>query len=337
MDLIQSIILIILVTVLAFYFILFLVGWFKYNWVRRLSFFKIIFLPKRWQPHIFAKIIADYQYLSSLNRVSHARKKLMAFYVDAFWLPVFLIVLLWLFFWPWNKYLDLKPYPKSFEPVTSSNLDWESIRQTALNRTTITNFRKAKKKLYPIYAKLNLERTFYCDCKYSRKKPDLASCGVTPKKDVKRMNRTEAEHVMPISLLGHTLDCWSNGGRRNCGKVDDFFKRAEGDLHNLVPALGEVNGNRSNYPPVEEIVGEARKYGDCDVEIHKKQFEPPPHRRGDIARAYLYMWKIYNTPLTNDDVKMFQAWHQEDPPDADERQIHEAKTQIQGNVNPYYE
>ena len=37
----------------------------------------------------------------------------------------------------------------------------------------------------------------------------------------------------------------------------------EADLHNLVPAIGEINGDRSNFT-FEHIDGEERVYGACD-------------------------------------------------------------------------
>jgi hypothetical protein len=36
------------------------------------------------------------------------------------------------------------------------------------------------------------------------------------------------------------------GGRKNCATNDAVFRQAEGDLNNLVPAVGEVNADRSN-------------------------------------------------------------------------------------------
>jgi len=268
--------------------------------------------------------------LNKLGRNTEAIKVLKTYKGAAFWLIPCLFIPLWFFGSPSPP--TKPPIAIPSEPIE----DWEQIKYIALNRTSVATFPKAKRKLYPMYKQLGLETTFYCGCEYSNKKPNLSSCGVRPKKDIKRMGRTEVEHIMPISFLGHTLECWDNGGRKNCGRVDQFFKRAEGDLHNLVPALGEVNGNRSNYPPVENIIGEQRNYGSCDVEISRKKFEPPENVRGDIARAYLYMWKVYNAPLKQNDVAMFLRWNQNDKPTEDEVIIHEAKSRIQGNRNPYY-
>ena len=45
-----------------------------------------------------------------------------------------------------------------------------------------------------------------------------------------------------------------------------LFRYMEADLYNLQPAIGEVNGLRSNYS-MEMIPGEKREFGACDVEI----------------------------------------------------------------------
>lgn len=60
----------------------------------------------------------------------------------------------------------------------------------------------------------------------------------------------------------------------------------EADLHNLVPAVGELNGDRSNYR-MAVISGEDRTYGACDFEIDssRKVVEPMAETRGDIART----------------------------------------------------
>jgi deoxyribonuclease-1 len=58
-------------------------------------------------------------------------------------------------------------------------------------------------------------------------------------------------------------------------------------MYNLVPAIGEINGLRSNYS-YAMIPGEKRKFGKCDMEIEGRKSEPPPDKRGNIARTYSY-------------------------------------------------
>lgn len=71
-------------------------------------------------------------------------------------------------------------------------------------------------------------------------------------------------------------------GRKCCTRrgVDPAFMEAHNDLHNLLPAGGELNGDRSNHPfgAVDE---EPRAYGECDFEVggRPKVAEPPTSAR----------------------------------------------------------
>lgn len=67
----------------------------------------------------------------------------------------------------------------------------------------------------------------------------------------------------------------------------------ESDLYNLVPAVGEINGLRSNYS-FAMIPGEKREFGACDMEMKDRKAEPPPEVKGDIARTYYYMHWAYS-------------------------------------------
>lgn len=91
-----------------------------------------------------------------------------------------------------------------------------------------------------------MEEDFYCGCKYTEKEIDLASCGYVPRKNETRAKKLEWEHVVPAWTLGHQRQCWQDGDRKNCTTTDLVFQQAEGDLNNLLPAVGEVNGDRGN-------------------------------------------------------------------------------------------
>lgn len=188
--------------------------------------------------------------------------------------------------------------------------------------------------------------SFYCSCTYSLKKkspdskkkklaPDWKSCGYEPRKQPKRASRIEWEHVMPAHHFGKHLQCWKDGGRKACRK-DPVFKQMESDMHNLVPAVGEVNGDRSNYK-YGMIPDEKRAYGQCDVEIDFKAkiAEPAPNLRGDIARIYLYMSDRYGTRLSSQQRKLMLAWSKQDPVDAWERRKNLKVVRTQGNANKY--
>jgi deoxyribonuclease-1 len=183
---------------------------------------------------------------------------------------------------------------------------------------TPSSFRSAKKAAVKIYH--NHKTTFYCGCDIEWKgkkgagKPDLASCGYEVRKQVKRSNRTEWEHVVPAWQFGHQLQCWQDGKRKNCSKNSPNFKTMESDLHNLVPAIGEVNGDRSNYR-FSNWNGIPSQYGHCPmiVDFKKRQVQPPVRSRGAIARTYLYMSNRYDINLSKSQKRLMQAWNNSYP------------------------
>ena len=210
----------------------------------------------------------------------------------------------------------------------------------------VISFSSAKKQMVKIYQANPNASTFYCACniKWTGKKgmPDSESCGYTPRNELtkkgnvnKRAKRIEWEHVMPAFRFGSQLQCWQNGGRKACKKVK-AFKQMEGDLHNLVPAVGELNADRSNYR-FGMIEGEKRRYGQCDfeVEFKAKKAEPPEAVRGDIARTYFYMADRYGLKLSKSQRKLLGVWDRSDPVDNWERERNQAIDEIQGNGNSY--
>ena len=62
----------------------------------------------------------------------------------------------------------------------------------------------------------------------------------------------------------------------------------QADMFNLYPAIGEVNGRRSNYS-MAIIKGEKREFGKCDVEIKNKKVEPKESiKRRDCKNISVY-------------------------------------------------
>ncbi|MDU7374117.1 MAG: endonuclease, partial [Klebsiella michiganensis] len=120
---------------------------------------------------------------------------------------------------------------------------------------------------------------FYCGCKinWQGKKGviDLESCGYKVRKNENRASRVEWEHVVPAWQFGHQRQCWQDGGRKNCAK-DPEYRKMESDMHNLQPAVGEVNGDRANFMYSQWNGGEGQ-YGQCamKVDFKDKVAEPP--------------------------------------------------------------
>ncbi len=181
--------------------------------------------------------------------------------------------------------------------------------------------------------------SFYCGCTiaWQGKKgiPDLASCGYHIRKSALRANRIEWEHVVPAWEFGHQRQCWQNGGRKNCEK-DAGYRQMENDLHNLQPAVGEVNGDRGNFQYGQWRGGEGQ-YGQCAMKIdfRNKLAEPPARARGAVARTYFYMRDRYQLHVSRQQTQLFEAWDRLYPVTPWECKRNRRIEAVQGNANPY--
>jgi len=181
--------------------------------------------------------------------------------------------------------------------------------------------------------------SFYCGCRitWQGKKgiPDLASCGYQVRKNADRANRIEWEHVVPAWQFGHQRQCWQNGGRKNC-EQDEVYREMETDLHNLEPAIGEVNGDRGNLM-YNQWNGSEKQYGQCEMKIDfkNKMVEPPERARGPIARTYFYMRDRYHLTISRQQTQLFEIWNQQYPVTQWECTRDNRIAQVQGNHNPY--
>lgn len=214
-----------------------------------------------------------------------------------------------------------------------------------------SSFANAKKKAeQEVY--FDRSSTFYCGCDFVFDDVDdkdqdgnlhetmiyPESCGYEPRnpitkkgKDNARVSRIEWEHIVPAHVIGGHLPQWkdpknfpechkSNGkyltGRKCAYKSNSAFKRGHDDLNNLVPAVGELNGDRSNYS-FAIIEGEKRTYGQCNFEVDfkVKTTEPPENVRGNIARTYFHMAKEHAAKIDDTSLKLFKEWDKLDPID----------------------
>lgn len=156
--------------------------------------------------------------------------------------------------------------------------------------------------------------SFYCGCPitWTGKKgiPDLDQCGYKVRKQQVRASRIEWEHVVPAWQFGHQLQCWQKGGRKNCARNDAQFKFMEADLHNLTPAIGEVNGDRAHYSFSQWNGSRGVSYGQCEMQVNFKGKEvmPPERARGMIARIYFYMSDKYPFKLSRQQHQLMSAW-----------------------------
>ena len=210
------------------------------------------------------------------------------------------------------------------------------------------SFNRSKKTLqHQVY--IDYMVTFYCNCPFDEKKKVQPCDTYTPKNDSKRAKRIEWEHIVPAAHFGQSFTEWREGhpdcvdskgktfkGRNCASKVTMPYRYMESDMYNLVPAIGEVNGLRSNYR-FDMITGEKRDFGACDMEIDSsaKIAEPPENVRGDIARTYKYMNQVYpgHGIIGGASEKLFDAWDRQDPVDAWECERTKRIEKIQGNEN----
>jgi len=150
-----------------------------------------------------------------------------------------------------------------------------------------------------------------------------------------RAKRIEWEHIMPAHNLGKHLSCWKEGGRKAC-KKDKIFRIMTSDMHNLVPAIGEINNDRSNFRFGAEKV-RVGQYGECEfqVDFKRKRAYVKDDIKGDIARIYFYMSDRYNINLSKQERKLFKVWNKEDPISEWEIIKNDRVFKIQGNSNSY--
>ena len=215
---------------------------------------------------------------------------------------------------------------------------------------TASSFGAAKDLLYERIYRGHRE-TFYCGCDYNgRERTALGSCGLERYAGQTRADRVEAEHVFPASQFGNYRKCWRSpasfpdckqadgdviSGRDCCQRVDPVFTAAHNDLHNLVPAVGLINGQRSNHN--WGMVSGGERYGACEIRIDAsiRRVQPPDAVRGDIARIMLYMQDTYGFRLSRQDQQLYRAWNNADPPDAWEIERDKRITRVQGKGNAY--
>lgn len=212
----------------------------------------------------------------------------------------------------------------------------------------IQSFTKAKRILMrEIYR--GHQKTFYCGSQYTQGKYVIHDNGYIPKRKSKRARRLEWEHIVHLDSFGYKFSEWRDGHPRcldsrgrpfkgpNCAeKMNIKFRFMQCDLYNLVPAIGEIRGLRSNYS-YGMVQGEKTGFGNCDIEIAYNEVEPPAEVRGDIARIYFYMdwaYPAYDL-IDKENLKLFKTWDQKDPIDEWECQRARRIEEIQKNENPF--
>ncbi|EAK9998185.1 deoxyribonuclease [Campylobacter lari] len=211
---------------------------------------------------------------------------------------------------------------------------------SSLSLLASDNFNESKKELVELYESLGstYQYDFYCNAPFKANKKKYTKFEVvksdlyTPRNEYtkkgkinQRAKRIEWEHIMSAQNFGKHLPCWREGGRKAC-QNDPLFTKMEADKQNLVPAIGEVNGDRSNFRYAEAPLNlEYTQYGNCKVytDFKAKRFYPANYSKGWIARSYLYMSKTYNIRLSDQERKLMESWDKQYPMSEKEKRIRE--------------
>ncbi|MBJ9974314.1 endonuclease [Pseudomonas sp. S75] len=198
----------------------------------------------------------------------------------------------------------------------------------------------AKQKIYLDQANSAMG-DLYCGCQWtwvgkSGGRIDPASCGLQPRKQANRADRTEWEHIVPAWTFGHQRQCWKNGGREHCVDDDPVFRAMEADLFNLYPAVGEVNGDRSNFN-YGMASGVAPQYGQCKtrVDFNQRAAEPRDEVKGLVARTTFYMFDRYGLNMSRQQQQLLMAWDRQYPVSAWERERDRRIAGVMGHGNPF--
>ncbi|HAV1497617.1 TPA: endonuclease I [Vibrio parahaemolyticus] len=217
-----------------------------------------------------------------------------------------------------------------------------------LGNTTITSFNTAKKIMQQhIYTTPELRKTLYCRATFNVKKEVTPPSGFKTNKYKNRLNRWEAEHIVPAENFGHTFIEWREGhpqcinnkgkafkGRKCAEKVNTEYRLMQSDLYNLYPAIGSVNAARQNYN-FTLLPHATSNFGQCDVRIDGRKVQPPEQARGAIARTYLYFEAVYpRYSMSKAQRQLMQAWDKQYPTTKIECQRAQRIKQQQGNTNP---
>lgn len=191
------------------------------------------------------------------------------------------------------------------------------------------------------YVEKSGDLDYYCGCPIlvegKKLTVDLAACGYEVRKNLERATRVEFEHVVPAYDMGRQFQCWQNGGRKNCSENDPDFARMEADPINLLPTVGEVNGDRSNMRYGMLSPTDGFGYGQCGTRIDfaSRTVMPRADSRGDIARIHFYFQQKYRMALSRQQTQLYNAWNKTDPVDARECNRNYLIYSRTGIQNPY--
>ena len=131
------------------------------------------------------------------------------------------------------------------------------------------------------------------------------------------------EHLWPRAWMG--------------SRKRSTFKLIEADLHNLFPSEMRVNSRRGHLPfgEVQQVTYPQAAPSRLGRDARGREvMEVRPERRGDVARALLYMAARWQMRWPEPQAELLTRWSRLDPPDERERRRDALIGELQGNHNP---
>lgn len=229
------------------------------------------------------------------------------------WLSALPVVILIYLLTGWSKEKSKTHADLSLDPVATKHE--ASTRTRDSEKNTTDHFAQAKKLLNK-NLELFANKTIYCGCLVQKRNIDLKSCDYKIQSNPKRAARLEWEHVVPAEAFGQSFSEWRVGAPqchgkkgRKCAKTNLEFSKMEGDVYNLFPEIGELNGLRSNFS-MSQLNESDYDFGGCKAKIHDRKFEPMDFAKGIVARTYLHMETTHpgHGIISDKNRKLFEAW-----------------------------
>ncbi len=205
---------------------------------------------------------------------------------------------------------------------------------------------------YTLYC--NAEFTLHKKIKPSKgfKLPDLQNVGfqfydISKEELLKKAQRMEWEHIVPVQNFGKTFSEWSVGhkncrlaknqpykGRKCAEQESEEFRYMYTDMYNLYPSIGAVNYLRSNFNMTQFDGNVKNTFGSCALKLSRNKAEPPDNVKGLIARTYFYMERTYSRYRIGQPMRgVLQAWDKKYPVSKWECRRAFRIEKVQGNAN----
>jgi deoxyribonuclease I len=189
-------------------------------------------------------------------------------------------------------------------------------------QSTIGSYSEARDKYFWRVLYTGGGETLYCDKKFT-----------DGSKAERKAKKLSVEHVFPAQWIAEHFGC---ANRNTCS--NRTYKAAEGDLHNLWPALTNINSSRGKQP-FGELAGEDNRRFEANCTDYERSsganaiVEPRDEVKGDIARSVLYMAHAYCL-VPKGDIQTLFTWSMVDPVDDEERRRNDQIEVIQHSRNP---